>query len=123
MLVEEQMSYGIVAIGAALGEPVEITDSVIGEYTTSSDAVRSWGYRSFHRAPDDALLTDLAVQACEQALKAAEVDAAEVDLVVLAIADFAEYLCWDAAAAVQGRIGAGGAEAVLVNQACCGGVM
>jgi 3-oxoacyl-[acyl-carrier-protein] synthase-3 len=117
------MSFGIVAIGTALGETVEVTDSVIAQYTANSDTVRSWGYRSFHRAADDALLTDLAVQACEQALKEASVDAADVDLVVHATADFAEYLCWDPAAAVQGRIGAEGAEAILVNQACCAGVM
>jgi len=117
------MSYGIVAIGESLGELVAVTDSVIGEYTTSHETVRSWGYRSFYRAEDDVLLTDLAVRACEEALKAASMDASEVDLVVLAIADFAEYLCWDAAAAVQGRIGAVNAEAILVNQACCAGVM
>jgi 3-oxoacyl-[acyl-carrier-protein] synthase-3 len=117
------MSFGIVAIGESLGELVDVTDSVIKEYTASDETVRSWGYRHFHRAGDGALLTDLAVQACEEALKAASVDASEVDLVVLAIADFAEYLCWDAAAAVQGRIGAVGAEAILVNQACCSGVM
>ena len=117
------MSYGIVAIGESLGELVEVTDSVIEEYTTNHETVRSWGYRHFYRAEDSTLLTDLAVQACEQALKEASVDASEVDLVVLAIADFAEYLCWDAAAAVQGRIGAVNAEAILVNQACCAGVM
>ena len=117
------MSYGIVAIGESLGESVEVTDSVIEQYTTSHETVRSWGYRHFHRAEDSALLTDLAVQACEDALKAASMDASEVDLVVLAIADFAEYLCWDAAAAVQGRIGAVNAEAMLINQACSSGTI
>jgi 3-oxoacyl-[acyl-carrier-protein] synthase-3 len=117
------MSYGIVAIGEALGELVEVTDSVIAEYTTNHETVRSWGYRHFYRAEDSELITDLAVRACEAALKEAALDASDVDLVIFAIADFAEYLCWDAAAAVQGRIGAVNAEAILVNQACCGGVM
>ena len=117
------MSFGIVAIGESLGELVDVTDSVIKEYAADDETVRSWGYRHFHRAGDGVLLTDLAVQACEEALKAASMDASEVDLVVLAIADFAEYLCWDAAVAVQGRIGAVRAEAILINQACCSGVM
>ena len=117
------MSYGIVAMGEALGEPVKITDDVIESYTTNSEAVRSWGYRSFHRAGDDTFLTDLAVRAAGQALDVAAADAADIDLVVVAIADFAEYLCWDAAAAVQGRIGARRAEAVLINQACSSGVI
>jgi len=117
------MTYGIVAIGEALGEETEVTDSVISQYTNSHETVRSWGYRHFRRAGDEELITDLAVRACEEALKDASLDASEVDLVILAIADFAEYLCWDAAAALQGRIGAVNAEAVLVNQACCAGVM
>ncbi|MFC4147941.1 3-oxoacyl-ACP synthase III family protein [Micromonospora mangrovi] len=117
------MSFGIVAIGESLGEPVEVTDAVIAQYAASEETVRSWGYRRFHRAEDGALLTDLAVRACEEALRASSVDAAEVDLVVLAIADFAEYLCWDAAAAVQGRIGAVNAEAMLINQACSSGTV
>ena len=117
------MSYGIVATGAALGEPVQITDSVIASYTTDSETVHSWGYRSFHRAGDGTLITDLAVQATEQALNAASADVGDIDLIVFAITDFSEYLCWDAAAALQGRIGATNAEAVLINQACCGGVM
>jgi 3-oxoacyl-[acyl-carrier-protein] synthase-3 len=41
---------------------------------------------------------------------------------VLAISDLAEYLYWDPAAATQARLGAHNAEAVLVNQACSGGV-
>jgi 3-oxoacyl-[acyl-carrier-protein] synthase III len=115
--------YGIVATGEALGEPVQITDSVIKTYTNDSEAVRSWGYRGFHRAGDGTFLTDLAVRAAERALEAASADAAGIDVIVLAITDFSEYLCWDAAAALQGRIGAHRAEAVLVNQACCSGVM
>ncbi|MFF0729907.1 3-oxoacyl-ACP synthase III family protein [Streptomyces sp. NPDC004134] len=117
------MPFGIVAIGESLGEPVEITDSVVEEYAAEKDTLRAWGYRRFRRAEDGVLLTDLAVQACEQALKEAAVDAAEVDLVVLATADFAEYLCWDAAAAVQGRIGAVNAEALVINQACSSGTI
>jgi 3-oxoacyl-[acyl-carrier-protein] synthase III len=117
------MSYGIVAMGAALGQPVQITDSVIKTYTADSEAVRFRGYRSFHRAGDGTFLTDLAVQAAERALETASADPADIDLIVLAVADFSEYLCWDAAAALQGRIAAHRAEAVLVNQACCSGVM
>jgi 3-oxoacyl-[acyl-carrier-protein] synthase-3 len=50
------------------------------------------------------------------------VRADEVDLVVLAIADIAEYLYWDPAAATQARLGAQRAEALLLNQACGSGV-
>jgi 3-oxoacyl-[acyl-carrier-protein] synthase-3 len=92
------------------------------EYTADVDRVRGWEYRGFHRAKEGTGLTDLAVAAAGTALDRAGVAAAEVDLVVLAMSDIAEYLYWDAAAAVQGRLGADRAEALLLSQACGGGV-
>ncbi|OLF07429.1 hypothetical protein BLA60_27805 [Actinophytocola xinjiangensis] len=112
---------GIVAFGAALPEPSEVAEHA-PTYTDELDRVNGWGYRRFHRAPEGVGLTDLAVEAGERALADAGVDPAEVDLVVLAIADLAEYLYWDPAAATQARLGARNAEALLVNQACGGGV-
>jgi 3-oxoacyl-[acyl-carrier-protein] synthase-3 len=113
--------FGIVAFGRSLPEPSDV-DSAAPDYTTDLDRVRGWGYRTFHRAPEGVGLTDLAVAAGEQALAEAGVAAEDVDLVVLAMADLAEYLYWDPAAATQARLGASGAEALLVNQACGGGV-
>lgn len=113
--------FGIVAIGQALPEPSEVAE-LAPAFTDELDRIRGWGYRTFHRAPDGVGLTDLAVDAGRQALAEAGVAAEDVDLVVLAIADLAEYLYWDPAAATQARLGASRAEAVLVNQACGGGV-
>ncbi|MER7753816.1 3-oxoacyl-[acyl-carrier-protein] synthase III C-terminal domain-containing protein [Kitasatospora sp. NPDC097643] len=113
--------FGVVAIGQALPEPSAVAD-LAPSYTEDLDRIRGWGYRTFHRAPEGVGLTDLAVEAGRQALAEAGIGADEVDLVVLAIADLAEYLYWDPAASTQARLGAHGAEAVLVNQACGGGV-
>ncbi|MEV0457302.1 3-oxoacyl-[acyl-carrier-protein] synthase III C-terminal domain-containing protein [Catellatospora methionotrophica] len=113
--------FGIVAIGQALPEPSQVAE-LAPAYTDELDRIRGWGYRTFHRAPDGVGLTDLAADAGRQALAEAGVAAEDVDLVVLAIADLAEYLYWDPAAATQARLGAHRAEAVLVNQACGGGV-
>jgi 3-oxoacyl-[acyl-carrier-protein] synthase III len=115
------VDFGIVAFGHSLPESSAV-DSAAAEYTDELHLVQGWGYRRFHRAPADAGLTDFAVAAGARALAEAGVDAKDVDLVVLAIADLAEYLYWDPAAATQGRLGALNAEAVLVNQACGGGV-
>lgn len=109
---------GIVALGQALGTPCE-PDGLPGADVAK---LRNWGYRRLHRAEAGVGLTDLAVQAGEAALRRAGVAAAEVDLVVLAITDIAEHLYWDPAAAVQHRLGADRAEAVLLTQACGGGV-
>ncbi|RSN11505.1 3-oxoacyl-ACP synthase [Nonomuraea sp. WAC 01424] len=115
------MSFGVVAFGQALGEPVPVSVLMDG-HPGDARTVRGWGYRAFHRAAPDVGLTDLAVRAGGEALDRAGVAPGELDLVVLAAADLAEYLYWDAAAAVQARLGAHRAEALLVNQACGGGV-
>jgi 3-oxoacyl-[acyl-carrier-protein] synthase-3 len=115
------VAFGVVAFGEALGEPVPVAE-VAHEYTGDLDRVAGWRYRTFHRAKDGTGLTDLAVQAAGAALDTAGVDPQSLDLVVLAMPDLAEYLYWDAAAAVQGRLRAHHAEALLLNQACGGGV-
>ncbi|MEU5695022.1 3-oxoacyl-[acyl-carrier-protein] synthase III C-terminal domain-containing protein [Actinosynnema sp. NPDC020468] len=114
-------AFGVVALAHVLGEPVDVAE-VVEDFTADVDRVLGWGYRTFHRAPDGVGLTDLAVAAAAKALDEAGVDAAEVDLVVLAMSDLAEHLYWDPAAATAARVGATGAEAVLLTQACGGGV-
>lgn len=118
------MSFGIVAIASALGKPAAVAD--ILEPDAGDKARRNLeakGYRGLYRADDGVGLRDLAVEAAEKALERAEVRPGRLDLVVLAISDLAEYLYWDVAAAVQARVGAHRAEAVLMNQACSAGVL
>jgi 3-oxoacyl-[acyl-carrier-protein] synthase III len=116
------MSFGIVALGHALGEETDVADAA-PQYTDELRKIAGWGFRRFHRAPDSTGLTDLAERAGRLALERAGIGADELDLVVLAMTDIAEYLYWDAAAATQARLGAHRAEAMLVNQACGGGVL
>lgn len=115
------MTYGIAALAHTLGVTENVTDAA-PRYTRDLERIRDWGYRRFHRAEDGVGLTDLAVSAGAAALAKANLTADQVDLLVLAIPDVAEYLYWDAAAACQAELGAHRAEAVLVNQACSGGV-
>ena len=114
-------SFGIVGLGHVLGDPVDVATAAPA-YTAELDRVAGWSYRTFHRADGEVGLTDLAVEAGRRALDAAGVAAADVDLVVLAISDIAEYLYWDPAARTQAALGAYEAEAVLLSQACGGGV-
>lgn len=117
----DPLSFGILGFGHVLGDPVDVAEAA-PEYTADLTRVAGWEYRRFHRAPDGVGLTDLAVEAGERALAAAGVEAADVDLLVLAISDLAEYLYWDPAALTQARLGARRAEALLLSQACGGGV-
>ncbi|MFC7387121.1 3-oxoacyl-[acyl-carrier-protein] synthase III C-terminal domain-containing protein [Sphaerisporangium rhizosphaerae] len=113
--------FGIAALGNALGEPRSVEESA-PDYTHERLRVRNWGFRTFHRAPDDTGLTDLAAAAGRRALADAGLAAGEVDLVVLAVADIPEHLYWDPSASTQNKLGAHRAESVLVNQACASGV-
>jgi 3-oxoacyl-[acyl-carrier-protein] synthase-3 len=116
--------FGILSTGHALGRPVAVAD-VLG--SGAPDAARrtaeAKGYRRLYRADDGVGLTDLATEAALAALEKARVEPGRVDLLVVAVADLAEYLYWDVAAAVQARLGAHRAEAVLMNQACSAGVL
>jgi 3-oxoacyl-[acyl-carrier-protein] synthase-3 len=114
-------SFGIVAVEVVLGEPLSVA-AAAPAYLADPGKIGDLGFRTFHRAPDDVGVTDLAAQAGCRALAAAGLPADEVDLVVLAMADVPEYLYWDAAAATQAKLGAHRAEAFLVNQACSSGV-
>lgn len=116
------MSFGIVAFGEALGDPVAVAD-VVAEYTDDVNRVLGYGYERVHRAPPGTGLTDLAHQAGADALTRSGADPADVDLVVLAVTDLVEYLYWDAAAELAHRLGAVNAEAVLLTQACTTGVV
>ncbi|MFB8033712.1 3-oxoacyl-[acyl-carrier-protein] synthase III C-terminal domain-containing protein [Streptomyces sp. NPDC056004] len=116
------MTYGIAAVDWALGDPIPVAEAA-PSYTEQLRRVAGWGYRTFHRATDDTGLTDLATEAGRRALDRAGITAADIDLVVLAMADIPEYLYWDAAASTQARLGAFSAEACLVNQACSSGVV
>lgn len=116
------MSYGLMAFGTALGAPAAV-EAVVGDYTEQVERVRAYGYRTIHRCAPEVGLTDLAYQAAGQALDAAGVGPDEVDLLVLAITDLAEYLYWDPAARLQSRLGARRAETLLVTQACTAGVI
>ncbi|GAA2658106.1 3-oxoacyl-ACP synthase III family protein [Streptomyces lunalinharesii] len=113
------MDYGLTAFGVATGEEVAVRD-VVTEYTEDVERVLGYGYDRVHRALPEVSVTDLAVEAGARALE--NVPLRDVDLVVLALTDLADYLYWDAAARVQRALGLSRAEAVLVDQGCIGGV-
>jgi 3-oxoacyl-[acyl-carrier-protein] synthase-3 len=115
------MDFGLVSFGAALGEQVPV-DRVVGEYTEFTARTLGYGYRNVLRCRPDVGLTDLAIEAGNKALADGKADPADLDLVVLVVTDLTEYLYWDAAASVAYRLGATRAEAILLSQACTGGV-
>ncbi|MFJ9213850.1 3-oxoacyl-ACP synthase III family protein [Streptomyces sp. NPDC102264] len=115
------MSFGVSALGYELGEEIPVLD-VAAQYTDDMERVRTYASRYMHRAAPGVGLTDLSLGAARKALDTAGLEAPRIDLLVLAVTDLTEYLYWDAAAALLHRLGADGAEAVLLTQACSSGV-
>ncbi|HKR15252.1 MAG TPA: ketoacyl-ACP synthase III [Pyrinomonadaceae bacterium] len=77
------------------------------------------GIHERHVAADDESTADLATNACRAALDAARIDAAELDLIVLAT-DTPEQLSPATSVVVQHRLGAVNAGTFDVNCACAG---
>jgi 3-oxoacyl-[acyl-carrier-protein] synthase III len=77
-----------------------------------------WGYRTYYRASEKQMATDLATQAAEQALAVAGVRASELALIVLGISDLPEYLLWDASAALARSLDVKDVPTLLLTQGC-----
>jgi 3-oxoacyl-[acyl-carrier-protein] synthase-3 len=118
----DSMTFGLASFGTATGVPVPVAD-VVDEYSEDRERILAYQYRNVMRATPEVGLTDLAVEAGSQALATGDTSPADIDLVVLAITDIAEYLYWDPAADVAHRLGCDRAEAVMISQACTSGVV
>ncbi|MFG2169098.1 3-oxoacyl-ACP synthase III family protein [Micromonospora chersina] len=117
-------NFGVLATAHVLGAPAPVSGLLGPDVPEAARrALLARGYRRYHRAPDGTGVTDLAVEAATRAIEKAGVEPGRIDLLVLALTDLSEYLYWDAAAAVQARLGAHRAEAVLLTQACSCGVV
>ena len=77
------------------------------------------GIHERHVCADNESTADLATNACQQALEAARIDAAEVNLIILAT-DTPEQLSPATSVVVQHRLGAVNAGTFDVNSACAG---
>jgi 3-oxoacyl-[acyl-carrier-protein] synthase-3 len=70
--------------------------------------------------PDDDHVTDMGVEAAREALADADVDAADLDLVLYHGSEYKEYVVWNAAAEIADRLRAGGAYAHESYALCAG---
>lgn len=114
------MNAGVVGIGSALPEHVVTNRDLEGHLDTTDEwIVRRTGIRERRQLNGSMTLADLAVEACEGALRDAGRDGAEVDHVI--VATFTpDHLIPGLAPQIARRIGTAGAGAVDVNAACAG---
>ena len=92
------------------GRGIETTDAWIVERT---------GIRARHFAAEDAVCSDLAVQAARQALDSAGVDAATVDLIIVATST-PDMIFPSTACLVQVKLGIAGCAAFDIQAVCSG---
>lgn len=111
---------GILGVGMAVPSRV-VTNADLEQIVDTSD---EWiftrtGIRERRIAGPGEYTSDLATDACRQALSDAEVDAKDIDLVLCATTS-GDHLWPATACLVQDRIGAQGAQAVDISAACAG---
>ncbi|MCA1682504.1 MAG: beta-ketoacyl-ACP synthase 3 [Actinobacteria bacterium] len=114
------MKAGVFGIGSALPDHV-VTNAHLESYLDTTDAwiLRRTGIRERRHLNGTHTLTDLAVDACKQALADARRDACEVDHII--VATFTpDRLMPGLAPRVAQLLGTDGAAAIDVNAACAG---
>ncbi|MCO6449444.1 MAG: ketoacyl-ACP synthase III [Caldilineales bacterium] len=87
--------------------------------TSDEWIVSRTGIRERHLAAADETTADMAVVACEKALARAEIDASEIDLIILATST-PDHLCPPSSSIIQHRLGATRAGAMSVVTGCTG---
>lgn len=106
--------------GAYLPERVLTNDDLARMVDTSDDWITErTGIKSRHVAEDGQVTSDLAINACKQALERAEMDAGDIDLVVLATST-PDQTFPATAATIQGELGIRQGAAFDMQAVCSG---
>lgn len=111
----------IAGVGSYLpGSPVTNDDLVARGIDTSDEWISArTGIRSRHLAPPETTSSDLAFEASVRALADAGIDAASLDLIIVATST-PDYVFPSVACLLQGRLGNRGATAFDVQAVCSG---
>jgi len=110
----------IVGTGSYLPERIVTNDDLARTLDTSDEWIRTrTGICSRHVAADGQLASDLALPAAQGALKAAGVDAADVDLIIVATTT-PDMIFPSTACILQAKLGTAGCPAFDVQAVCSG---
>jgi len=113
--------FGIAGFGYAFGDDQDVKRTA-GTYVADPERIVRWGYQTFHRAENEVTSTALAAEAARDALARVELDPADVDLVVLANSELAEYPYWDSSAALARELKIRERQTMLLTEGCACGV-
>lgn len=114
-------TIGIAAIGIYLPQRVETAAEIAAQAALPEQVVREkLGIQRKHLAGPDDQPTYMAAQAATEALAQAQLDPAEVDLIIYHGSEYKDYVVWSAAAKIQHLIGARNAYAYEIYALCAG---
>ncbi len=110
----------IIGTGSYLPEKVVTNDDLARTLDTSDEWIRTrTGIQSRHVAADGQLASDLALPAAQRALKSAHVDAADIDLIIVATTT-PDIIFPGTACILQAKLGVAGCPAFDVQAVCSG---
>lgn len=110
----------IIGTGSYLPEKVLTNDDLARTVDTSDEWIRTrTGIRSRHVAAEGQLASDLALPAAQRALQSAGVDAADIDLIIVATTT-PDIIFPSTACILQSKLGVAGCPAFDVQAVCSG---
>lgn len=115
------MFIGIAGIGTYFPPTIETAAQLV-EQTAIPEAIlrEKMGIVQRHVAGDDDSVTTMATKAAQQALEHANVDPAQLNLVISHGSEYKDHLVWNAAAKIQHNLGAINAYSFELYALCAG---
>jgi 3-oxoacyl-[acyl-carrier-protein] synthase-3 len=120
-MTDQLVEFGIAGFGYAFGEDQDVA-TVAADYVDDPERPITWGYNTFHRAPDGVTASKMAATAATKALSEVGIAAEDLDLVVVAASEMPEYPYWDTSAAVARELKIEKTQTLLLNEGCACGV-
>ncbi|MDB2243267.1 3-oxoacyl-ACP synthase [Halorubrum ezzemoulense] len=116
------MTVSITGLGTYVPDETITGEAIAAESGIPEEVVvEKMGVREKHVCPpDDDHATDMSVTAAERALADADVDPADLDVVVYHGSEYKDHVVWSAAAAITDRLGATNAYATESYTLCAG---
>jgi 3-oxoacyl-[acyl-carrier-protein] synthase-3 len=116
------MTVGITGLGTYVPDETVTGEAIAAESGIPEDVVvEKMGVREKRVCPPDGdHATDMSVKAAEAALADADVDPADLDVVVYHGSEYKDHVVWSAAAAITDRLGATNAYATESYTLCAG---
>lgn len=115
------MSIGIIGIGTYFPEKIEKAADLV-EATGIPEAVlhQKMGIRQRHIASDADTISFMASEAAKRAIENADIDPAEINVVISHGSEYKDHVVWNAAGKIQQNVGAVNAYGFEIYALCAG---